>query len=162
MFISGINCLKVVIRHYEDNQINDYLFILNAVYCDKMNSMNRHEQRIYLMEIIYKHRLLENDLLTSFREEIETDKEYDNFIFEVIEDLSKREDDYIKEIEPLLNKWSFERLNKVEQAILLISVSELKLGLNDKAVVIDEALKLAKKYCEPDSYKYMNGVLDNI
>ncbi|MBR3252063.1 MAG: transcription antitermination protein NusB, partial [Erysipelotrichaceae bacterium] len=70
--------------------------------------------------------------------------------------------DYIYEISKYLKKWSFDRLNLVEQAILLETVSEIKTGVNDSAVAIDEAITLAKQYCDEDSYKFINGVLDNI
>ena len=31
-----------------------------------------------------------------------------------------------------------------------------------KAIVIDEAVSLAKKYCDEDAYKLINGVLDQL
>ena len=31
-----------------------------------------------------------------------------------------------------------------------------------KAVAIDVAVDLAKKYCDDQAYKFINGVLDNI
>ena len=90
-------------------------------------------------------------------------EEDDNeFLQAVKADLLMNEDVYIKEISENLKNWRFERLNLVEQAILLETVSEIKQGLNDKAIVIDEAVILAKQYCDEQSYKYINGVLDNI
>ena len=52
--------------------------------------------------------------------------------------------------------------NYVEQALLLAAVSELKLQKTDRAIVLDEAVQIAKKYCDEDSYRYINGVLDKI
>ena len=78
------------------------------------------------------------------------------------EDLLANKDSYISEIAKHLNKWSFDRLNLVEQAILLETVSEISQGINDRAVVIDEAVIMAKEYCDEDAYKYINGVLDHI
>lgn len=123
--------------------------------------MNRHEARIFLMETVYQHRLLKNDLLTTFKANHE-DEVFDDFINQILDDIQNKEENYIEEITSHLKKWSFDRLNLVDQAILLVSVSELKLGLNDKAVIINEALKISKKYSDPDNYRYINGVLDNI
>ena len=43
-----------------------------------------------------------------------------------------------------------------------IAVSEINLNINEKAIIIDEAVILTKKYCDEEAYKYINGVLDNI
>ena len=39
---------------------------------------------------------------------------------------------------------------------------EIKTNLNTKNIVIDEAIRIAKEYSNEDSYKYINGVLDNL
>lgn len=65
---------------------------------------------------------------------------------------------------PFLRRWTFERLPRVEQAILLLSYvhyyfvdPEVK-----KGVVIDIAIKLAKKYLGEKDYRFVNGTLDNV
>ena len=89
-------------------------------------------------------------------------EDFDDFSQQILNDLENYKDNYIQNISKYLVKWSFDRLNLIEQAILLQSTSELFLELNDKAVVIDEAIRLAKMYCDEESYKYINGVLDQI
>ena len=123
--------------------------------------MNRHEARILLMQTIYRHRLLQDDLRMDFAN-YNPERPYDDFILQIVEDLAEHENNYIGLIQTNLNKWSFERLNYVDQAILLLAASEMHLGLNEKAVVIDEALRLSKKFSDPDNYRYINGVLDNL
>ena len=121
---------------------------------------NRHENREKLVFTIYQHLLLHKDLkecLNDNFEEIETDE----FCETIFADLIMNEDKYIEEISKHLVRWSFDRLNLVEQAILLEAYSEICRDLNDKAVVIDEAIILAKEYCDDESYKYINGVLDH-
>ena len=39
---------------------------------------------------------------------------------------------------------------------------EIDLEVVPKAIVIDEAVSLAKKYCDEDAYKLINGVLDQL
>ncbi|MBR5755817.1 MAG: transcription antitermination factor NusB [Erysipelotrichaceae bacterium] len=122
--------------------------------------LNRHEYRERLVFVLYQHLLLDKDLYECFRDTFEDDD--DLFINTVVQDLHENEEKYIEEIGQYLKSWTFDRLNYIEQAILLVAVSEMKLGINDRSVIIDEAVILAKEYCDEESYKYINGVLDNI
>lgn len=71
-------------------------------------------------------------------------------------------DKYIKNINlQLSSTWDFNRLNYVEQAILILSYLQLRNGL-DQRVVINEAIELTKEYCDESSYKFINGVLDGL
>lgn len=72
------------------------------------------------------------------------------------------------EIVPLfetkMKKWTFDRLNRLEQAILLLAYVHYKYveeGV-DKKVVIDIAIKQAKKFLEDGDYKFVNAILDNV
>lgn len=72
-------------------------------------------------------------------------------------------DELVKEISPLLNHWTFWRLNRVAQAILLLAYTQfyyVEPGV-DKAIVINNAVKLAKNYLDKDDYRFVNAVLDN-
>ena len=121
--------------------------------------LNRHEYREKIVFSLYQHLLLHKDLNSCFDDNLEEEDEY---VIALRNDLIANKDAYIEEISKYLNKWSFERLNLVEQDILLETVSEISQGLNDKAVVIDEAVIMAKEYCDEEAYKYINGVLDHI
>ena len=69
-------------------------------------------------------------------------------------------DETIKE--HLVN-WKFNRLSKVDLAILRISVySLLYRDEIPHTVTIDEAVDIAKSYGSDESYKFVNGVLDSI
>ena len=57
-------------------------------------------------------------------------------------------------------KWSFDRLNALERAILLMSFTHSKMKDAQKSVIIDVAVRLAKKYLDKDDYKFVNAVLD--
>lgn len=122
--------------------------------------LNRHEYRENIVFALYQHLLLNKDLNSCFEDNFAEDD--NEFVIKIRDDLIRNEKAYIEEISQYLNKWLFARLNLVEQAILLESVSEIKLKLNDKAVTIDEAVILTKKYCDEEAYRYINGVLDNI
>lgn len=62
-----------------------------------------------------------------------------------------------------LEHWDFSRLNKVDLAILRISVYCLLFQADiPPSVTIDEAIDIAKEYGTDDSYRFINGVLDGI
>lgn len=62
-----------------------------------------------------------------------------------------------------LENWDFSRLNKVDLAILRMSVYCL-LCQSDipPTVTIDEAVDISKSYGTADSYRFVNGVLDGV
>lgn len=122
--------------------------------------MNRHEYRVQIIFALYQSLLLKKDLRLSFNDNFEGDD--NEFLLKLKEDLILNYKSYIDKISPLLTKWTFDRLSYIEQAILLESTSEIEIGLNNKNIVINEAVKIAKEYCDEDSYKYINGVLDKL
>lgn len=63
---------------------------------------------------------------------------------------------------PKLNKWKWERLPLLTQAILLMSYAHMQIETVDKSVIIDVAVNLAKKYIEPKQGKFINAILDGV
>ena len=55
--------------------------------------------------------------------------------------------------------WALDRISAVDLAILRIAVCELKYIGTPSAVVINEALEIAKRYSGDDSSKFINGIL---
>ena len=89
--------------------------------------------------------------------------EIDPFLYTITIDAMKYRDVYIAKInQALRDDWTFERLGYVEQAILIMACCELDLEVSPRAIVIDEAITLAKKYCDEETYKLINGVLDHL
>lgn len=81
----------------------------------------------------------------------------------LIDTTLENKESYIQLIEKYLKKgWTFERLSKMEQAILLVATCELLEEELDRRIVINEAVLNAKEYCDESSYRFINGVLNKI
>jgi len=59
--------------------------------------------------------------------------------------------------------WRLERMAAVDRNLLRLAVHELRAQPETPAaVVIDEALEIARRFSTPDSVEYVNGVLDAV
>ena len=127
-----------------------------------METMNRHKLREIAMTSLYQHLLLNKDIRECVYENAESN-ESDQFLYTITMDTVKYKDAYIKKIsEHLSSEWTFDRLGYVEQAILLMACCEIDLEIVPKPIVVDEAVTLAKKYCDEPAYRLINGVLDQL
>ncbi len=125
--------------------------------------MERHIEREKAMISVYQQLLTSRDLTEivedTFELPISSVSEFAKILtFNSIEQKER----YIGYINQVLNEWTFDRLGYIEQALLLIGCSEFDKKTADAAVIIDEAILLAKEYCDEDSYKLINGVLDTL
>jgi N utilization substance protein B len=56
--------------------------------------------------------------------------------------------------------WRLDRMSTVDRNILRLALYELRTNANPPAVVIDEAIELARRFSGEESVKFINGVLD--
>ncbi len=83
------------------------------------------------------------------------------------DDLFRVATDRAEEIDKLIEQhaehWRMERMAAVDRNVLRAAVAEL-LAYPDthRAVVINEALEIARKYSAPESVQFINGVLDSV
>ncbi len=92
-----------------------------------------------------------------------TYEEADYFVKAALIYSIKHYEEIVKIFNDHMNKWTFDRLNRVEQALLLLSyVHYFHIGEVEKAVVIDVAVNLAKAYLDQKDYRFVNGILDNV
>jgi len=61
------------------------------------------------------------------------------------------------------NNWTFERIAKVDLAILRLAIYELLYRTDIPPIVsINEAIDLSKIFSNPDSKRFINGILDKM
>ncbi len=83
------------------------------------------------------------------------------------DDLFRVAVDRVKEIDTLIEKhaehWRMDRMAAVDRNLLRAAVAEM-LSYRDtpRAVVINEALEIARKFSSPESVQFINGVLDSV
>jgi len=83
------------------------------------------------------------------------------------EDLFRVATDRVGEIDALIVKhaehWRMERMAAVDRNLLRAAVAELlAFPETPRAVVINEALEIARKFSTPESVHFVNGVLDSV
>jgi N utilization substance protein B len=83
-----------------------------------------------------------------------------------MESLARGTAEHSREIDELIVKrsenWRPERMPNVDRNILRMAIYEMKEEKTPPAVVIDEALELARRYSEEDAVPFINGVLDGV
>lgn len=125
--------------------------------------MNRHEQREKAMIAVYQYLMMERDVTDLVEDVFEMPlSEVDPYFIEVIHQAIDNQERYSNYINNVLKDWTFDRLGTVEKAILLNGCAEFDLKKIEAAVIIDESVQMAKKYCDSDTYKLINSVLDVI
>lgn len=77
-------------------------------------------------------------------------------------DIIKDRDKLDALVVPLLSNWRVERLGVCTRLILRMSIWELLQKKLDSAIIINEAIELAKCFAEKDAYKFVNGILDEL
>lgn len=127
--------------------------------------MTRNEAREILMQMMYEMDTAKNmnkDAASSLAEErlagnhIERGKHLLSSIIENIDAIDE-------EINKFSKSWKTNRMPKVDLAVIRLAVGELKYADDvPDAVVINEAINLAKKYSTDQSSRYVHGVLGAI
>ncbi|NLA79042.1 MAG: transcription antitermination protein NusB [Erysipelothrix sp.] len=134
--------------------------------------MKRRKQRLTAIVCFYIY-LFKNrdimDILNDFNDVFIANQPDGDFLmvdeatqFMMVEAIAAK-DLIIAKINSLLKTgWVFDRLNLVEQAILFMAISELVYEVDERAIIINEAVEIAKIYGDQDSYKMINAILDQV
>jgi N utilization substance protein B len=107
--------------------------------------------------MLFDNQIADN-IIAQFKEEHKTKKvDFDLFSKSLLS-IEKN----IKKIESAINSLKIKNssLELIDKSILYFAINEMLFGELDKPVVIDESLRLSKKFSSPDSYKFINVSLD--
>ncbi len=128
---------------------------------------SRRKSRELLLQMLFQSDLgkqpPEQVRKTFWAERKETDAEVRDYA----DDLFRVASDRAQEIDALIEKhavhWRMERMAAVDRNVLRAAVAEF-LGKPHvpKVVIINEAIEIARRYSTPESFNFINGVLDSV
>lgn len=88
---------------------------------------------------------------------------FDAFQLKIIEYYAQHREQIIKLLAARLSKnWTWDRISKVDQAVLICAYCEAKAIETDKKIIIDQSLLTIKHYADPQSTAYINAILDKV
>jgi len=125
----------------------------------------RHDNRVAAMQFIYSWEVQRHpDTVTAlfdFFSEQTQPRDYYSFAEELIHGIIKDLPLIDEVIVRFAQNWAFERIAKVDLAILRLAIFELMRRTDIPPVVtINEAVDLAKAYSTDESKRFVNGILD--
>ena len=115
-----------------------------------------------LVQAIYQYIFQEsklNSLIDQFLKENSPKKISFNYFKKRLENIFELSDDLKSITRSQQNKKS-ENLEKIDEAIIWLGIVEIRANELDHPIVIDECIRLAKKFSNPNSYKFINAKLD--
>ena len=115
-----------------------------------------------LVQAIYQYIFQEsnlNFLIDQFLKENTPKKISFNYFKKRLENIFEHSDDLKSITRSQKNKKS-ENLEKIDEAIIWLGIVEIRANELDHPIVIDECIRLAKKFSNPNSYKFVNAKLD--
>lgn len=127
----------------------------------------RHLNRLCSVQLLYMWDInrpvsLETSLLNFFKFQ-----EQPRASFEFAEELFSGCLEQIDQVDSIIKEhsqnWKFDRISKIDLAILRLAVYELLFRKDIPPIVsINEAIELSKELSTPDSKRFINGVLDKV
>lgn len=125
----------------------------------------RRDNRIAAMQFLYQWSINKtNDLngaLALFFKEQEHPRDYYAFAEELIHGALVHLDEVDEVIRSYLRNWDFDRIARIDLAILRLAIYEMLKRRDIPPIVsINEAIDLSKMYSIPDAKRFINGILD--
>ena len=127
-------------------------------------AIKRSELREKIMTILYQAEMYKKsnydfDIEKVIKENIEINND---FVNDVVYGVSKHIDEIDELANKYLNNWTIDRIETIGACILRMSIYEIRYTNTPDIVAINEAIVLAKKYCDDKVKNIINAVLDKI
>ena len=124
--------------------------------------------REIILKLLFQEDVMDSDTLNS-NYMLETGKPFykelteveQKFVKTIIDTLENNKEIIDNQISSNLIGWKLSRLTPVDRNLLRMGISESYTN-KQKAIIIDDIIRIAKKYGEEDSYKIINAVLDKV
>ena len=106
---------------------------------------------------IYNERNVPFEVENVIKDNLDVDNE---FVKDIVFGVTTYKEELDNLANNLITDWTIDRIDKTGASILRIALYELKYTDTPEVVVINEAIELAKKYCDESVRKIINAVLD--
>lgn len=128
--------------------------------------MGRRQSRELALQMLFAAEFDQSDIRNAGLMVIQTsdaDSESKDFAKELFLGVLSSLDELDSIISKFLENWKLDRLFIIDRSILRLSLYELKkIPDTPASVVIDQAVRMAKKFGNDDSSKFINGILGAI
>ena len=133
----------------------------------KAQFAQRRDGRVAALQYLYAWSMnppanIANDLVTFF-ENCESPREHYAFGEELIHGVIAHVVEIDAHIKGLAHNWEFDRIAKIDLAILRLAMFEMIYRKDIPPVVsINEAIDLSKQFSNADAKRFINGILDRL
>ena len=129
--------------------------------------VQRRDGRVAAMQYLYSWSLNRPadpaDDLRLFFEQLEQPRDHYAFGEELIQGVLQHLEEIDGHIRTLAHNWEFDRIARIDLAILRVAVFEMLFRKDIPPVVsINEAIDLSKQYSNADAKRFINGILDRL
>ncbi|TXE78871.1 transcription antitermination factor NusB [Campylobacter peloridis] len=124
----------------------------------------RHQVRQSVVSLLYAKELNnDNDkFIEEFLDEKKIRNEQRKFTLDLYNGINEKLSLIDKRINEYLKEYKLEEVANIEKAILRLGAYEILFTQTQKAIIINEAIELAKEMAGDNAPKFINGVLDKI
>ncbi len=126
--------------------------------------MSRSSARECVFKLVFEYMFTKEKDFESLSEfvEDEKNKSESGYIEEMYNGIIAHYDELVSDVEKHSKSFKIERVYKIDLAILLVAIYEMKyVSSVPQKVSLNEALNLSKVYSTEKSYNYINGILSN-
>ena len=126
----------------------------------------RHSGRVIAVQTLYIYEMSQNEQALFDWRWISSDLKEESLLFArfLLNGIYTHLDEIDRMIESASDKRDFDRIAKVDLAVLRVSVYEMLFQAQPLTprIVIDEAVEISKNFSADDSYRFVNGILDKL
>ncbi|MCC6858036.1 MAG: transcription antitermination factor NusB [Bryobacterales bacterium] len=137
---------------------------------------SRHRKRRRALQVLFswdargqapEHAVSVEEALAAFydnlcSEESDLPAARDDFVERLVRAAVSRREEIDRSISKHAEHWRIERMPAVDRNILRLAIAEMLNEQTPAAVVIDEALELARRFSSEESVHFINAVLDAV
>ena len=136
-----------------------------------MKNLSQHKEKVnareLLVQALYEYSFGHNEAKSieeSFRKDFTKTKVdyifFRNTFNHITENIKQLKETILESAE--LEVFGIKSIEPMEENILLIIMAENALDQTPREILIDEGVRLSKKFCSENSYKFINATLEKI